>query len=62
MRKAAYRLCVTAPPSRWAWGENLGELPTLTQAMPVKSTFFYYSEKESEAIWCYSSSYEGKSQ
>ena len=67
LRRAAYRLRLCAPPSRWAWGEDMGELPVLKQAMPQKSVCrgkgpFDYNQAESDAIWCYSSSYEGKAQ
>ena len=67
MRSKPYRLCLSAPPTRWAWGVDLGQLPHLTQAMPrfvshAKGKFYDYNDAESEAIWCYSSSYEGKPQ
>ena len=67
MRSKAYRLCLRAPPSRWAWGKDLGQLPELTLAMPgfvshAKGKFYDYNDAESEAIWCYSCSYEGKPQ
>ena len=65
MRSKPYRLCVRAPPPQWAWGVDLGQLPRLTQAMPrsvfhAKGRFYEYNDDESEAIWCYSCSYEGK--
>ena len=67
MRRTAYRLCLRAPPSRWAWGKDLGQLPELIQAVPTsisraKGVFYDYNDAESEAIWCYSCSYEGKPQ
>ena len=67
MRRKAYRLCLHAPPPRWAWGKDLGQLPHLTLAMPSsvsheKGQFYNYNDAESEAIWCYSCSYEGKPQ
>ena len=63
MRRAAYTLRLRAPPPRWAWGVDLGELPRLTQANPTREGKFYdYNDAESEAIWCYSCSYEGKPQ
>ena len=67
MRRKSYRLCLRAPPPRWAGGVDLGQLPHLTQAMPrfvshTKGKFYDYNDAESEAIWCYSCSYEGKPQ
>ena len=67
MRSKPYRLCLRTPPPRWAWGVDLGQLPHLTQAMPrlvshAKGKFYDYNDAESEAIWCYSCSYEGKPQ
>ena len=66
-RSNPYTLCLRTPPPRWAWGVDLGQLPHLTQAMPTfvshaKGKFYDYNDAESEAIWCYSSSYEGKPQ
>ena len=51
MRSAAYTLRLRAPPPQWAWGKDVGE-----------GKFYDYNDAESEAIWCYSSSYEGKPQ
>ena len=67
MRSKAKRLCLHAPPPQWAWGVDLGQLPHLNQAMPKfvfhgMRTFYDYNDAESEAIWCYSCSYEGKPQ
>ena len=67
MRSKAYRLCLHAPPPRWGWGKDLGQLPQVTQANPrfvsqASGKFYVYNEIESEAIWCYSCSYEGKPQ
>ena len=67
MRSKPYRLRLRAPPSHWAWGVDLGQLPHLTQAMPkfvsrAKGKFYDYNNAESDAIWCYSCSYEGKPQ
>ena len=69
MRSKPYRLCLRAPPSRWAWDADMGcghELP-LTQATPHlvshrNRKYYEYNDAESEAIWCYSCSYEGKPQ
>ena len=69
MRSKPYRLCLRAPPSRWAWDVDMGcghELP-LTQATPHlvshrNRKYYEYNDAESEAIWCYSCSYEGKPQ
>ena len=41
--------------------------PHLSQAMPgfvshANGKFYHYNDAESEAIWCYASSYEGKPQ
>ena len=65
MRSKPYTLCLRTPPPRWAWDVDLGPLPPLTQARPkvvsrAKGQFYEYNAAESEAIWCYSSSYEGK--
>ena len=67
LRRNAYRLCLRVPPPRWAWGKDLGKNPDLKQAMPTsvshaKGKFYEYNDAESEAIWCYSCSYEGKPQ
>ena len=67
MRSKAYRLCLHAPPPQWAWGVDLGQLPQLNQAVPglvshPKRNFYNDTDAESEAIWCYSRSYEGKPQ
>ena len=61
MRNKPYRLCLYAPPTRWAWGVDLGQLPHLTQAMPRSVShdngkFYEHNNAESEAIWCYSCS------
>ena len=69
MRSKPYRLCLRAPPSGWAWDADMGcgnELP-LTQATPHlvshrNRKYYEYNDAESEAIWCYSCSYEGKPQ
>ena len=65
MRSKAYRLCLHAPPPRWGWGKDLGQLPLVTQANPkfvsqASGKFYVYNDIESEAIRCYSCSYEGK--
>ena len=65
MRSKPYRLRLRTPPPQWAWGVDLGELPQLTMAMPnvvshAKGMFYDYNDRDSEAIWCYSCSYEGK--
>ena len=65
MRSKPYRLRLRTPPPQWAWGVDLGELPQLTMAMPNvvshrKGMFYDYNDRDSEAIWCYSCSYEGK--
>ena len=67
MRSKPYRLCLWAPPNHWAWGVNCGQLPLLKQAMPTffsqsNGKFYKYNNVESEAIWCRSSSYEGRPQ
>ena len=67
MRSKAKRLCLHAPPPQWAWGVDLGQLPRLTQANPrivsdAVGQFYAYNDAESEAIWCYSCSYQGKPQ
>ena len=65
MRSHPFKLCLRAPPSRWAFDVDMGQPPELAQASPkvfshAKGTFREYNDAESEAIWCYSSSYEGK--
>ena len=65
MRSHPFRLCLRAPPSRWAFDVDMGQPPELAQASPkvfshAKGTFHEYNDAESEAIWCYSSSYEVK--
>ena len=65
MRSKPYRLCVRTPPSQWRFGVELGQLPSLIQAIPNfvsygQGKFYEYNEDESKAIWCYSSSYAGK--
>ena len=65
MRSKPYRLRLRAPPSHWAWGVDLGQLPQLSMAMPevvtqAKGMYYDYNERESDAIWCHSCSYEGK--
>ena len=67
MRSKPYKLCLHAPPSRWAWGKDLGQLPELIQAVPTsisraKGVFYDYSDAETEAIWCYPCSHEGTPQ
>ena len=67
MRSKPYTLCLRRPPAQWAWGVDLAALPQLNQAMPKivyhgQRRFYEYNDTESEAIWCYSSSYEGKPQ
>ena len=66
MRSKPYRLRLRTPPPQWAWGVDLA-VPQLNQAMPKivyrgQRRFYEYNDTESEAIWCYSSSYEGKPQ
>ena len=65
MRSKSYRLRLRMPPPQWAWGVDLGQLRQLTMAMPnvvshAKGMFYDYNDRDSEAIWCYSCSYEGK--
>ena len=68
MRSSPYRLCLCAPPNHWAWGVNVDQPPPLlNQAMPKYVTqwngmFYTYNNAESDAIWCRSSSYEGRPQ
>ena len=67
MRSKPYTLCLRRPPAQWAWGVDLAAFPQLNQAMPKivyhgQRRFYEYNDTESEAIWCYSSSYEGKPQ
>ena len=65
MRIKPYRVCLHTPPSQWAWDMDLGNLPDLTLAQPTivpyaKKNFYNYSNPESDAIWYYSSPFEGK--
>ena len=67
MRSKPYTLCLRRPPAEWAWGVEMAALPQLNQAMPKivyhgQRRFYEYNDTESEAIWCYSSSYQGKPQ
>ena len=63
MRSRAYKLCLCAPPSYWAWNVEMVRPSNLHQAQPDQNGRFYeYSERDSEQIWCYSCSYEGKPQ
>ena len=63
MRSRAYKLCLCAPPSYWAWNVEMMRPSNLHQAQPDQNGRFYeYSERDSEQIWCYSCSYEGKPQ
>ena len=67
MRSKPLTLCLRMPPAKWAWGVDLAPLRQLNQAMPsivyrAERKFYEYNDAESEAIWCMSSSYEGKPQ
>ena len=67
MRSKPYRLCLWAPPNHWAWGVDCGQPSLLNQAKPMSfiqsnGKFYQYNKMESDAIWCGSSSYEGKPQ
>ena len=67
MRSNTYRLCLCVPPTQWAWGVNAGQLPLPKQAIPTfvshtNGKFYKYNKMEIGAIWCGSSSYEGRPQ
>ena len=60
-------LVLEAPPERWAWGIELGEVSVLARAepelikhewLPIKH--WRYSATESKAIWCGAGSFRGE--
>ena len=67
MRSKAFKLCLRRPPAQWGWGVELAPIRELKQAQPSivyhgHRKFYEYNDAESEAIWCMSSSYQGKPQ
>ena len=67
LRSTPYRLCLHTPPSGWTWDADLRHLlhDAPPQALPQevchgKYKFYEYTAMESNAIWCHSSSYQGK--
>ena len=61
MRSKPYKLCLRRPPTCWAWNVEMLPPREPRQANPKRNGRLYeYTEVESDAIWCYSCSYEGR--
>ena len=68
LRMKEVRLVVSAPPDTWSWHVALA--PGHHDVFPAKPTrpedrrgeYFQYNNKESDALWSWSTSYRGQDQ